>query len=73
MSRNEIVRSGATPRNPTERGMNVPSVPSGHSQTMSPGPTGIPKSDPQANADRVRGNRPDPSNGDALGADRRAR
>jgi hypothetical protein len=71
MSRNEIVRSGATPRNPTERGMNVPGVPAGHAQTVSPGPTGIPRSDPQANADRVRGNRPDPANVGAEGANRR--
>jgi hypothetical protein len=73
MSRNEIIRSGSTARNPSERGMNVPSgAPSNHSQTMSPGPTGLPKSNPQALADRVRGG-PDASQGDALGADRRAR
>jgi hypothetical protein len=68
MSRNEIIRSGSTARNPTERGMNVPSVPGSHAATVSLGPTAIPRSDPQANADRVRGNRRDPANGDASGA-----
>jgi hypothetical protein len=72
MSRNEYGSGGRhTPRNPTERGMNVPGAPASHSSTVSPGPTGIPRSDPQANADRVRGNRRDPANGDASGADRK--
>jgi hypothetical protein len=72
MSRNEIIRSGATARNPSERGMNVPAVPASHAATASPGPTGIPKSDPAAHARRVRGG-DDPAQGDALGANRRAR
>jgi hypothetical protein len=72
MSRNEIIRSGSTARNPTERGMNVPSVPGSHAATASPGPTGIPRSDPQALADRVRGGI-DPANVGAEGANRRAR
>jgi hypothetical protein len=61
-------------QNPTQRsnGMKPPGVPSGHAQTVSPGATAIPRSDPQALADRVRGG-PDAAQGDALGADRRAR
>jgi hypothetical protein len=70
MSRNEIIRSGATARNPTERGMNVPSVPPSHKATASPGPTGIPKSDPDALARRVRGGH-DPSQGGPGGANNR--
>jgi hypothetical protein len=62
-----------TSPNPTQRGMAAPSLPRSHSQTVSPGPTALPNSDPQANADRVRGNRRDLANGDALGANRQAR
>jgi hypothetical protein len=72
MSRNEIVRSGVTARNPSERANPPSGAPANHSQTMSPGPTSLPKSNPQALADRVRGG-PDAAQGDALGADRRAR
>jgi hypothetical protein len=74
MSQNPYGSGGRhTARNPSERGMNPPPVPASHASTVSPGPTSIAKSDPQANADRVRGNRRDPANGDASGANRRAR
>jgi hypothetical protein len=64
----------STAPNPTQRNGNPPpTLPPSHAATVSPGPTGLPHSDPQANADRVRGNRPDPSNGDASGANRQAR
>jgi hypothetical protein len=73
MSQNPYGSGGRhTPRNPTERGMNVPSVPAGHAQTVSPGPTALPRSDPQANADRIRQGK-DPANVGAEGANRRAR
>jgi hypothetical protein len=73
MARNEYGSGGRhTPRNPTERGMNVPSAPASHVGVVGrAGATSIAKSDPQANADRVRGNRRDPANGDASGANRR--
>jgi hypothetical protein len=61
-----------TAPNPTQRGMAAPSLPRSHSQTVSPGSTALPRSDPQGLADRVRGGK-DPSNGDALGANRPAR
>jgi hypothetical protein len=64
----------STAPNPTQRsnGMKPPGVPGSHAQTVSPGSTALPRSDPQALADRVRGGK-DPSNGDASGANRQAR
>jgi hypothetical protein len=72
-TRNDYGSGGRhTARNPSERGMNPPAVPPSHAATVSPGPTGIAKSDPQALADRVRGGK-DASQGDASGANRRTR
>jgi hypothetical protein len=63
----------STAPNPTQRnGMNPPSVPSSHKAVASPGPTGIPNTDPAALARRVRGG-DDPAQGGPGGANRRAR
>jgi hypothetical protein len=74
MARNEYGSGGRhTARNPTERGMNVPSAPASHVGVVGrAGPTGIANSDPQALADRVRGGK-DASQGDASGANRSTR
>jgi hypothetical protein len=72
MSRNEYGSGGRhTPRNPSERAT-PPSVPASHAATVSPGPTGIPNTDPAALARRVRGG-DDPSQGGPAGANRPAR
>jgi hypothetical protein len=73
MSQNPYGSGGRhTPRNPTERGIAVPSVPGSHAATVSPGSTAIPKSDPQGLADRIRGG-PDSAQGGPGGANRRAK
>jgi hypothetical protein len=76
MSRNEIIRSGSTARNPSERGMAVPSAPSSHVGVVGRGREAI-EADPTAAKaryfeQRIHG-QGDPSQGNSLGADRKAR